>query len=242
MAPLFSPVTRIFMIAFLFQPWESSKKFIPHAMAPLFSPVTRIIMMAFFIPVFLSKTSCHKNLRKEEKIYFSFPPPLATLALGPSGLRSLASLGQSAHWALALNTRVFGRPEYCGIERGGIFFKDSLPFLDSLWLDCFSKIVHSGSLQIAIWNCVANMSLLVASMHRESFQQLQMWFSEHFLRQNVLRSLSRLLLLLRWNKYSTKKCLKNHIPFHFWDDSTSANQEAGKTIEKPLKEFPWNQQ
>ena len=25
------------------------------------------------------------------------------------------------------------RPEYCGIGRGGLFFKDSLPFLDSLW-------------------------------------------------------------------------------------------------------------
>ena len=41
----------------------------------------------------------------------------------------------------------------------------------------------------------------------------------------------------------TKKCLKNHIPFNFWGDSTLANQGAGKTIEKPLKELPtWNQQ
>ena len=39
-----------------------------------------------------------------------------------------------------------------------------------------------------------------------------------------------------------KKCLKNHIPIDFWDDSTLANQGAGKTIEKPLKELPWNQQ
>ena len=68
------------------------------------------------------------------------------------------------------------------------------------------------------------------------------WFSEHFSCQNLLRSLSRLLFLLRWNKYGAKKCLKNHIPFDFWDDSTSANQEAGKTIEKPLNELPWNQQ
>ena len=43
-------------------------------------------------------------------------------------------------------------------------------------------------------------------------------------------------------KYGAKKCLKNHIPFEFWDDSTSANQGAGKAIEKPLKELPWNQQ
>ena len=39
-----------------------------------------------------------------------------------------------------------------------------------------------------------------------------------------------------------KKCLKNHISFDFLDDSTSTNQRAGKTIEKPLKELPWNQQ
>ena len=35
---------------------------------------------------------------------------------------------------------------------------------------------------------------------------------------------------------------ENHIPFDFCDDSILANQGAGKTIEKPLKELPWNQQ
>ena len=79
-------------------------------------------------------------------------------------------------------------------------------------------------------------------MDRESSQQLQMWFSEHFSRQNLLRSLSRLLFLLRWNKYGAKKCLKNHILFNSWVHSTLANQGAGKTIEKPLKKLPWNQQ
>ena len=83
---------------------------------------------------------------------------------------------------------------------------------------------------------------IVGSTDRASSQQLQMWFSEHFSRQNLLRGLSRLLFLLQWNKYGVKKCLKNHIPFDFWDDSTLANQGAGKTIEKPLKELPWNQQ
>ena len=39
-----------------------------------------------------------------------------------------------------------------------------------------------------------------------------------------------------------KKCLKNHIPFDFSDDSASANQRARKTIEKLLKKLPWNQQ
>ena len=67
-------------------------------------------------------------------------------------------------------------------------------------------------------------------------------FLNIFSRQNLLRSLSRLLFLLRWNKYGTKKCLKNYFPFDFWDDSTLANQGAGKTIEKPLKELRWSQQ
>ena len=35
-----------------------------------------------------------------------------------------------------------------------------------------------------------------------------------------------------------RKSVKNHIPFDFWDDSILANQGAGKTIEKPLKELP----
>ena len=40
-------------------------------------------------------------------------------------------------------------------------------------------------------------------------------FLNIFSRQNVLRSLSRLLFLLRWNKNGAKRCLKNHIPFDF---------------------------
>ena len=39
-----------------------------------------------------------------------------------------------------------------------------------------------------------------------------------------------------------RKNVRKHIPFDFWDDSTLANQGAGKTIENHLKELPWNQQ
>ena len=35
---------------------------------------------------------------------------------------------------------------------------------------------------------------------------------------------------------------ENHIPFDVWDDSTSLSQGAGKTIDEPLKDLPWNQQ
>ena len=48
----------------------------------------------------------------------------------------IRTTGQSAHWALAPNTREFGWPEYCLWHREGrTFSKDSLPFLESLWFD-----------------------------------------------------------------------------------------------------------
>ena len=43
-------------------------------------------------------------------------------------------------------------------------------------------------------------------------------FMNIFSRQNLLRSLSRPLFLLRWNKYGAKRCLKKHITFDFGDD------------------------
>ena len=51
---------------------------------------------------------------------------------------------------------------------------------------------------------------VVGSTDRPSSQQLQLWFSEHFFAPNLLRSLSRLLFLLRWNKYGGKNVLKPH--------------------------------
>ena len=51
-------------------------------------------------------------------------------------------------------------------------------------------------------------SYVVGSTDQASSQQLQVWFLNSFSRQNLLRSLSRLLFLLQWNKYGAKKCLK----------------------------------
>ena len=45
----------------------------------------------------------------------------------PRFARSIGPLGLGSQ-------HMMRRPEYCGIERGGVFFKDSLPFLDSLWI------------------------------------------------------------------------------------------------------------
>ena len=50
------------------------------------------------------------------------------------------------------------------------------------------------------------------------------------------------MFLLQRYKNGAEKCSKNDVRFDFSDDSTLANQKIGKTIEKPLKELPWNQQ
>ena len=63
-----------------------------------------------------------------------------------------------------------------------------------------------------------------------------------FSRHNLLHSLPLVLSLLWRNKYSAKKCLKNHVSLDFLDDLTLAHQKTGKTIERPSKELPWNQQ
>ena len=74
-----------------------------------------------------------------------------------------------------------------------------------------------------------------SSHHLSSFK---CGFLNIFSRQNLLHSLSRILFLLQiWRE---KMSEKPHS-FDFRDDSTLANQGAGKTIEKPLKDLPWNQ-
>ena len=52
-------------------------------------------------------------------------------------------------------------------------------------------------------------------MDQESSQQLRTWLSEHFSRQNLLRSLSLVLFLLQRYKYGVKKCPENHVRFDF---------------------------
>ena len=75
-----------------------------------------------------------------------------------------------------------------------------------------------------IWQQQETRNLLVprTENHLSSFK---CGFMNIFSRQNLLRNLSRLLFLLRWNIYGAKKCLKNHIPFDFWDDSTLGSRK-----------------
>ena len=84
--------------------------------------------------------------------------------------------------------------------------------------------------------CEHSLNILLVSRTEHHLSSFECGFLNMFPRQNLLHSLSRIFFLLRWNKYGAKKCLKNHIPFDYWDDSTLANQGAGKTIQKPLKE------
>ena len=83
---------------------------------------------------------------------------------------------------------------------------------------------------------------IVGSMDQESSQQLQMWFSEHYFAPKLAGLIVTPTVSATVEQKWREKISENHIPVDFWDDSTLANQGAGKTIEKPLKELPWNQQ
>ena len=97
-----------------------------------------------------------------------------------------------------------GSPEFCWIQTSvapplnctvpnWITFTNE-PILYRIW-----QPIHSRS---------AKYRIIVGTMDRESSQQLQIGFSEHFSCQNLLRRLSRLLFVLQWNKYGAEKCLK----------------------------------
>ena len=59
------------------------------------------------------------------------------------------------------------------------------------------------------------LQLLLVPWTENHLSSFKCGFLNIFSRQNLLRSLSNLLFLLRWNKNGVKKCLKNHIPFDF---------------------------
>ena len=69
-----------------------------------------------------------------------------------------------------------------------------------------------------------------------------MWFSEHFFAPKLAAQFVTPIVSATVEQIWREKMSENHIPFDFSDDSTFAKQGAGKTIEKPLKELPWNQQ
>ena len=73
--------------------------------------------------------------------------------------------------------------------------------------------------------------------HLSSFE---LGFLNIISRQNLLRSLSHVLFLLQRYKYGAKECPKT--TFYSTFEMTLPNQKTAKTIGKPLKEIPWNQQ
>ena len=79
-------------------------------------------------------------------------------------------------------------------------------------------------------------TVLLVPRIKNHLSSFELGFLNIFSRQNLLRSLSLILFLFQCYKYGAKKCPKNTF------DSTLANQKTGKTIKKPLKELPWNQQ
>ena len=79
-------------------------------------------------------------------------------------------------------------------------------------------------------------TILLVPQIKNHLSSFEFGFLNIFSRQNLLRSLSLVLSLLHHWKYGTKNVQKTTF------DSTLVNQKPGKTIEKPFKELPWNQQ
>ena len=77
----------------------------------------------------------------------------------------------------------------------------------------------------------------VGSMDRESSQKLQMWFSEHFFAPKLaLWFVTPIVSATVGQKWREKMFEKPH------SIRLLRLFNSGKTIEKPLKELPWNQQ
>ena len=130
--------------------------------------------------------------------------------------------------------------------------------LSAIWifLQISNYFILSRKIDFFLWESTSSVALIFHHNFAFLISHLNCWlhgsriisaasnlvFWTNFSRQNLLRSLSLVSFVLQHYKYGAKKCPKNHIRFHFWDVSTSANQKTGKTIEKSLKELPWNQQ
>ena len=78
--------------------------------------------------------------------------------------------------------------------------------------------------------------VLLVTRIKNHLSNFELDFLNIFSRQNLLRSLSLVLFLLQRYRYGAKKCPKNCVRFDF------SQSENRKTIQKPLKELPWNQQ
>ena len=141
------------------------------------------------------------------------PKPSPPASQGPSSVGCLTKQGDvsvtDVHSKLTSATGVTAEASMLGPFVPSC--RDSNKTFNSLFVPLPNRITTP----VNVNNLSKELEWFVGSMDRESSQQLQMWFSEHFSRQNLLRSLSSLLFLLQWNKNGAKKCLKNHIPFDF---------------------------
>ena len=134
--------------------------------------------------------------------------------------------------------RIHWRERYFTLQFSILFIQPVDTLIGSVW-QLFSgaepwQIVCKISFKVHRWLLIKVLLVPWTENHLSSFK---CGFLNISSRQNLLRSLSRQLFLLRWNKYGAKKCLKNHIPFNFWDDSTLANQGTGKTTESLRRSF-----
>ena len=69
-----------------------------------------------------------------------------------------------------------------------------------------------------------------------------MWFSEHFFAPKLAAYYVTPIVSAVVEQIWLEKMSEKPHSIRLRDDSILTNQGAGKTIEKPLKDLPWNQQ
>ena len=145
----------------------------------------------------------------------------------------MADQGRSDFYVVECKPRWLNAIWFVTIERGKSC--DTISFVKLNYVLYTTELKNDWTrLQVAL----PKGNILLVSWTEIHLSSFKSGFLNIFSHQNLLHSFSRLLFLLRSNKYGAR----NYIPFDFWDDSTLANQGAGKTIKKPWKELPWNQQ
>ena len=72
-------------------------------------------------------------------------------------------------------------------------------------------------------------------MDRESSQQLQMWFSEHFFAPKLAAQFVTPIVSATVEQIWREEMSENHISFDFWDDSNLSQSESRKNNRKAFE-------
>ena len=144
------------------------------------------------------------------KLKFTGQLQMASLSLYPQSETNLMSNCNVTEHLLQLKSKKAHGKNYTKVKAHLVrhLLRNRLLHHDRLMV--FTENLHIQALTLL---CLVPYLLVPSTEnHLSSFK---CGFLNIFSRQNLLRSLSSLLFLLRWNKNGAKKYLKNHSPFDF---------------------------